>query len=519
MRWTRRKILIGCLVPVAAVVLWVLIEHVRGERGLRAWRAAMLARGEKLSLATLLPPPPRDRKPVSPAEASALLGLATLGDFGSEPVSAITASAPGRARVAWAAPASAAVPWGTNTWEELAGRLAPLAPPLDQIRSELANRSWWIAYAYEQGPAAGVMEIFPFINAGRALAARSLLDLQQQQLGIASEHIHALLALPEDGMVSRSVIGRVASMAVGNMAVMPTWQALQAPGWTDPHLAALQAAWERQHFLDELALCFAVERASLGDWCFEQSRKNLGVLQSISGVSFSPGSSATDSGSVVEAVMAPLLARGEKLRAYAWAAVWRAGWLAQAHQHYAQEFQAAIDYTRFIATGRSRAAARARWGPANNLSDRLLARGAEDIGWRDWYDRARFWPTLLLMPRLFASIEESCKLETARSLALAAIALRRHELRHGRAASSLEALVPEFLTQVPVDLMDGQPLRYRPAGDGTFLLYSVGEDDTDDGGNAEPPGNKPNASSIWDGRDWVWPRPAPPAPESDTGSP
>jgi hypothetical protein len=484
MRSWRRRLLIGCLVPVAALVLGVWIEHARGEHALRAWRAAMLARGEKLTLDTLLPPPPRDRKPVSPDEASALLGLGALRGIGSDSLSTLTAAAPGRARRAWGALASEAVPWGTNTWEELAGRLAPLGPSLEQLRSELANRAWWVAYAYEQGPSARVMELFPFIKAGQSLAARSQLDLQQQSLGTAHQHLQALLALPEDGMVGRSLIGRVASLAVGSMA-----------------------------------LCFAVERATMGDWCFQQCRTNLQGFLGVFDFSPSAGSSPPTSGSIVEATLAPLLALGAKPRAYALAAVWREAWLAQAQLHYDQEIQAAIDYTRFLATSRSRAAARDRWGPASELSDRWFPRAGETVGWRDRYDRVRFWPTQLLMPKLSATIDESCKLETARSLALAAIALRRYELRHSRTAPSLDALVPEFLPEVPVDLMDGQPLRYRPAGDGTFLLYSVGTDETDAGGNAEPSGDKRDSPSLWDGRDWVWPRPEPPAREPDTESP
>ena len=38
--------------------------------------------------------------------------------------------------------------------------------------------------------------------------------------------------------------------------------------------------------------------------------------------------------------------------------------------------------------------------------------------------------------------------------------------------------------------MDGQPLRYRRNADGTFLLYSIGENGKDDGGN--PSGNGPS---------------------------
>jgi len=92
---------------------------------------------------------------------------------------------------------------------------------------------------------------------------------------------------------------------------------------------------------------------------------------------------------------------------------------------------------------------------------------------------------------------------------MAAVALKRYRLRHGKAASDLASLVPEFLPQVPIDLMDGQPLRYRLNADGSFLLYSIGEDGKDDGGDPVrlSKGSKP---SFWYGRDLVWPTPASP---------
>ena len=90
---------------------------------------------------------------------------------------------------------------------------------------------------------------------------------------------------------------------------------------------------------------------------------------------------------------------------------------------------------------------------------------------------------------------------------VAAIALQRYQLRHGKLPPELAALIPEFLTTLPYDWMDGGSLRYRLQPDGQFLLYSIGEDGVDDGGDARPK----DTSEIKDlskGRDWVWPAPA-----------
>ena len=88
---------------------------------------------------------------------------------------------------------------------------------------------------------------------------------------------------------------------------------------------------------------------------------------------------------------------------------------------------------------------------------------------------------------------------------MAAIALKGFELRHNKLAPSFDALVPEFLAKVPHDYMDGTDLRYRLNGDSDWVLYSVGEDCVDDGG--DPTSSEPRNTyfSIWDGRDAVWP--------------
>jgi hypothetical protein len=60
--------------------------------------------------------------------------------------------------------------------------------------------------------------------------------------------------------------------------------------------------------------------------------------------------------------------------------------------------------------------------------------------------------------------------------------------------------------------MDGKPLRYRLTADGHFVLYSVGLDCVDDGGNDRWRWRKyPNGPPSYDtpgAFDLVWPRPA-----------
>jgi hypothetical protein len=61
------------------------------------------------------------------------------------------------------------------------------------------------------------------------------------------------------------------------------------------------------------------------------------------------------------------------------------------------------------------------------------------------------------------------------------LALELFRRRHGRYPGTLGELVPDLLPALPLDRIDGQPLRYRLI-DGRPLIYSVGVDRQDDGG-------------------------------------
>jgi HEAT repeats len=81
----------------------------------------------------------------------------------------------------------------------------------------------------------------------------------------------------------------------------------------------------------------------------------------------------------------------------------------------------------------------------------------------------------------------SAEAEAERRIIITAVALKRYFRRYGRYPEALHTLAPEFLKSVPMDFMNGQPLHYRVAGDGHFLLYSVGLDCVDNGGKIWTP--------------------------------
>ena len=61
-------------------------------------------------------------------------------------------------------------------------------------------------------------------------------------------------------------------------------------------------------------------------------------------------------------------------------------------------------------------------------------------------------------------------------------ALERYRLTHDSYPETLDTLAPQFIAKLPHDIINGQPLKYRRMQDGLFVLYSVGWNETDDGG-------------------------------------
>ena len=87
-----------------------------------------------------------------------------------------------------------------------------------------------------------------------------------------------------------------------------------------------------------------------------------------------------------------------------------------------------------------------------------------------------------------------------------ACALERYRLAQGVYPASLDALAPASIDALPHDILNGQPYHYSLRADGTFLLYSVGWNQTDDGGKIVFEQDAPKIMDYTQG-DWVWPTP------------
>ena len=78
-----------------------------------------------------------------------------------------------------------------------------------------------------------------------------------------------------------------------------------------------------------------------------------------------------------------------------------------------------------------------------------------------------------------------------------ALALRRYHMSADKLPDKLADLVPAYLETVPKDPFDGNDLRYKKLVVG-FVVYSIGEDLSDDGGKERPPRKERGRGSSWD---------------------
>lgn len=111
---------------------------------------------------------------------------------------------------------------------------------------------------------------------------------------------------------------------------------------------------------------------------------------------------------------------------------------------------------------------------------------------------------MLLTPALNKYISKCARGQTMVDELVVACAIERNRLAGNPLPEKLESLVPQYLKKVPLDVIGGEPLKYRRVDEKHFLLYGVGWNETDDGGIAARKSGK-DAGPDYTKGDWVWP--------------
>ncbi|MBI5091088.1 MAG: hypothetical protein HZB26_01430 [Candidatus Hydrogenedentes bacterium] len=108
--------------------------------------------------------------------------------------------------------------------------------------------------------------------------------------------------------------------------------------------------------------------------------------------------------------------------------------------------------------------------------------------------------THILLPSLTQAIGAQARDEAMLALVQVGLALEMYHTQNGTYPASLDSIAAAIGGRVPVDPFTGTPLGYKPSGQ-SFVLYSVGHDLIDDGGQQ---GYKPNGQMDYLHGDIVW---------------
>jgi hypothetical protein len=156
------------------------------------------------------------------------------------------------------------------------------------------------------------------------------------------------------------------------------------------------------------------------------------------------------------------------------------------------------------------------WIKGFDCTNDLVLPGKVEHGTREVTTQLDHWSpwnlwSRIAIPNFSKAIQTTAKNQTLANQSQIACALERYRLAHGEYPETLDALIPQFMEKVPHDLIGGQPspgsgpasqpLHYRRTSNGKFLLYSVGWNETDDGGEVAL---KKDGSEDREKGDWVW---------------
>jgi hypothetical protein len=88
----------------------------------------------------------------------------------------------------------------------------------------------------------------------------------------------------------------------------------------------------------------------------------------------------------------------------------------------------------------------------------------------------------MFLPALTQVARRATQGQAIADFAALACSLERYRLRNGQYPDSLTALAPDFIVALPKDWITGLPYQFRKT-DTSFVLYSVGWDQKDGGGD------------------------------------
>jgi hypothetical protein len=502
----RHKFRLAVCLVLALPVLYLAEEHARGRWLLARWKSAMVMKGEMFLIDECLPPTEAGENGF--ASLSRIAAVQPSQDLGRLLPPTMRFTGPGRMisilTISNWPPGSASAAGGDKsnvTWAQLEEELAQWTNLLTEARMALEAPVFDGRLDYHAGFSLPLPHLARFKGLAQRFSAAAASAVHRGQRDDAVANLEAILALNRAIESERLFISQLVRQAIAGIAFGTTWQAMQYPAWSDTDLARIQHAWQTQEFLSACGHALEMERAMAID-TYRIMRRSVGEAANVLGM-WGGGFSGAPAPKPVQSLsdLADYLVdnSGELMQKGIYLPVWQIAWSHLDELNYLETTQPLIAAARASAEKKSS-------GPARVAEKQLGERSREESIAAQW----RFPLSSQIAGVLDRPLTKAISAEVQRELVVAAIALERYQLKHGRPAADLNTLVPEFLPELPRDYWSDEPLGYRLIDGERFLLYSVGRDGHDDGGDPTPSGGSGERFSLIGGRDVVWPEPSTP---------
>jgi hypothetical protein len=481
----RAKILLvlALVVVLGVIFLW---PHGGYRRELEAYKKQLIAKGEKLTMAELAPPPS-----INPSNgARALMDLiATYRAPNDYPTNMIHV-APGLYEVGY-----------TNGDANLTSNYAANCRKMAELRKVLTAPVIEFNLDYSQGMEILLPHLARLKSVEQLATITTMQALHTNDFAEAQSDLLSAVKLVSLYKNEPIMISGLVRIVMAQIAFSATWAALQSEAWTDPQLAELANEWQRMDLFSTAPASLDMERAVEIEE-LAKMREDRKLYKSVIDTSLlingpvNPSAPSPTAG-VVDQIKETFAGIPARLRFWRW----------RSHVSYQEErqllrtYEAALESTHGIIDSGAFVPAWQEFSQQVSNINQSFPDRTNNVLFGN--DTGGNFSLENYLRKLAIS-------ETGRRICVTAIALKRYHLHYGVYPTTLNNLVPEFLSAVPIDFMDGKPLRYKLRPDGDFLLYSVGEDGIDDGGDPLP--LPLSLSKRWvEGRDIVWPRVATPA--------
>jgi hypothetical protein len=501
--WFSKRRFWLALSVIAASLLGVFIYFfARGPLRLRAFKAEMIARGEILDLQKLTGNHPPANENAAPQLDASMDALGSINVNSVSAFSPMKLVGPGRARISWKQTEQMGMDKKKYSWIEFESQLAHKRKQLDQLKSVLTLPHLDRHLEFEKG--LGIR--LPHLSNTRRtiywfeLAIAS--QLHQSNLEGALSDICDMLRFFWLESEEPVIISQLVYIAQFQIAFAIIWEAMQVEGWNDSQLAQIQTELLRFHFYEPMKQAVIVER-SMNSIEYVKCRgsksymdRELGAL----GLGGGPGGNmiSTDSTSVWRNISQFFNGMGEWMKGVGLRT-------ATAARYWYWKFFTSYDDEILYLTCMNHTIQQIDKALDGKMLSQIVT---ETDHWLSQHEPnpSKMPLSALLIGMQKSYIEKAGFSETMLQMAITAVAIKRYQIQNNRMPENLSQLIPAFLKQMPKDPMDGQPLRYRPNSEGRMLLYSIGKNYVDDGGNPEF-NNQQTSKTFINQKDWVWPEP------------